>query len=126
MGEQVRALLAEGRADAELFAALQAEETEHWPELLASAIDEVTIEALDQHEGTRQIRDFIRLADRWLVGYVREARLVAFGPERVFGCMVGLEAESLNLALSVVGWANEVEPERLLDCLRASYVPGGG
>jgi len=120
--EQVQQLLAEGRTSADLFASLLERDTEDWTDLLAAAMPGLSIEEVASAKGEARVRAFVHAADRWLMSYVRDARFVPFGPERVFGCLVGLLTEGHNVALAAGGRANGIAPEVLAPHLKATYV----
>jgi len=124
MDEGTRRLLRDGRQDAELLAALEEAEPDEWPSLIASAMSGLDAAGISEAEGTDRIRAFVHAADEWLMDYTREARMVPFGPERVFGCLAGLEAEAHNMRVAVVGRANNVSPQVLREHLCALYSSG--
>jgi len=111
-------------ADAEsrsLLAELEGRPQEEWPQLLASRMDGLSTDGMAAAQGLARAREFARVADAWLMAFTREARLVPFGPERVFGCALGLEAERCNVTLAVGGRAAGIEPDVLRGRLRACY-----
>ena len=73
-------------------------------------------------QGVERIREFVLAADAWLMVFARQAKLVPFGPERVFGCLIGLDVEAYNLGLGASGRAFEIAPELLRRRLRMCYV----
>ena len=80
------------------------------------------VQALFGLDGLRRIGAFATASDSWLMECAREAKYVVFGPERVFGYLVGLEAELHNLGLCASGRAMGILPELLRRRLRACYV----
>jgi len=118
---KLQRLLLEGRQEPALFRALRESEETEWPALLASALEGLATDRLGWASGVDRIREFIRAADEWLMAFLRPARRVAFGAERVFGYLVGLDAEAFNLTLCLSGRAYGIEPEVLRDHLRACY-----
>ena len=122
LDEQVEDLLSEGRCEAGLFKDLRRAELADWPGLLAAALDGLRAGPITAAAQPEQLREFAREADRWLMDFVRGGKLVPFGPECVFGCLVGLEAEAHNMALVVAGRGNDIEPGHLRRSLRACYV----
>jgi len=120
--EEVRRWVVEGRQDRELFAALLRAEEEDWPRLLELGMEGLEVAGVASARRAGRIRAFVRAADEWLMGFARRAKYVPFGPERVFGCLVGLEAEAHNVGVAVAGRANEIDPARLRLELRACYV----
>jgi V/A-type H+-transporting ATPase subunit C len=80
------------------------------------------VEGLASATGQARIGTFVGAADDWLMSYLRDAKNVPFGPERVFGYLVGLEAESYNLRLVLGGRVRGISPERLQGRLRSCYL----
>lgn len=122
LGEEVERLLIEGRQERALFAALEGADQEDWPAVVASAMPGLDGDRVAAAEGLERIQLFTSAGDAWLMALARDAQYVAFGPERVFGCAVGLMAEADNLVLAVGGRANGIAPDVLRPCLRACYV----
>ncbi len=120
--QDVQRLLVEDRAEPELFAALRQSDLGRWPVLLGSALEGLDAGGLGAAQGPGRIRQFVRAADAWLMDFARAAKHVAFGPERVFGCLVGLAAEAHNLGLAAAGRANGIAPAILRPTLMACYV----
>ncbi|MFW5915360.1 MAG: V-type ATPase subunit [Planctomycetota bacterium] len=119
---EVLDLLLEERAEPDLLDALREAPVEDRAGLLAGALDGFEVENLADMSDTERIREVVHAGDQWLMDYVREGSLMPFGPERVFACMIGLEAEGLNMSMAVVGRANELEPEHLDRHLKPCYV----
>lgn len=65
---------------------------------------------------------FEKLLDDYLTGIINHAKYIAFGSERVFGYLCGLEVERYNLLLIIGGKINNIETRLLKDRLRNSYV----
>jgi vacuolar-type H+-ATPase subunit C/Vma6 len=65
---------------------------------------------------------FERLTDNYLLGKLYPAKFVPFGPERVFGYLCGLAAETYNLRLAIGGKVNRVNIGLIEERLRAPYV----
>jgi len=122
LGKDVQDVLFDGRQYEELFAALRQSDLREWPAAVASALSGLDVNSLAPSSGAEPVRAFVRAADAWLMDFARQARLVAFGPERVFGCLVGLDAEAHNVAIVVAGRAQGISPDRLRGHLRACYV----
>ena len=119
--EAILKLCATGRRDAELFAAMAALPEEDWPRLIGAWLDGIKQDDLDAPEPEQRVAQFVREAADWLMAYVRRAKYVPFGAERVFGCVIGLDAECYNLALVLAGRGNDVAPDVLRRLLRACY-----
>jgi V/A-type H+-transporting ATPase subunit C len=122
LGEEVERMLVADRQDHVLFAAMEQTEPEDWPAAIASATPGLDTERVAAAEGLGRIRAFTGAGEEWLMAFARDARFVAFGPERVFGCAVGLMAEADNLVLAVAGRANGIAPDVLRPRLRTCYV----
>jgi hypothetical protein len=122
LGDEMTHLLLRDRHREELFTELQQYAPDAWPDILSSLLDGIRLEGMEEAEGIERTRAFVRAADRWLMELVRPAPLTAFGPDRVFGCVVGLEAESYNMRIAVVGRANDMNADELRDHLRVPYV----
>jgi hypothetical protein len=118
---EVQQAIAETRHDAALFRTLLSCDTEDWAGPLVAAMDGLRADGLAGGDRAA-LRRFVAASDRWLMDYARSARFVPFGPERVFGCLVGLEAEAANLALAVGGKAHDIAADVLLAHLKAGYV----
>ena len=121
-GREMEELFVEGRQDGALFHALVQADPEDWPALLASAMPGLETDGLAAAQGAERIQAFEAQADAWLMGFAHQAQYVAFGPERVFGCAVGLLAEADNLSLAIGGRANGIAPGLLRQHLRTCYV----
>ena len=96
-----------------LLAELEGRPQEEWPQLLAYRMDGLSTDGMAAAQGLARAREFARAADAWLMTFAREAKRVPFGPERVFGCALGLEAERYNVTLAVGGRAAGIEPDVL-------------
>jgi len=120
--EEIEQVLAEGRRNMDLFAELRRRDVEDWPELLASAMHGLDVEAVASQEGMARVREFVGAAGRWLMSFLQEGKMVPFGPERVFACMAGLLAEGQNVALAATGRALDIAPGVLAPHVKATYV----
>jgi len=108
--------------DAGLAGALTRADLADWPDLLGGAVAGVAPSRLRDLDGATRVRGFVRQAEEGLAEYLRGARSVAFGPERVFAYAIGMHTEVFNLKLVLGGrWAG-VAPELLLERLRPGYV----
>ncbi|MFW6457334.1 MAG: V-type ATPase subunit, partial [Planctomycetota bacterium] len=99
MESNVLNLLLEDRSNAHLLQTVQDEPVEEWPRILAEALDGFKLGDLTDLEGTERIRAVVHAGEKWMMEFVREGRMVAFGPERVFACLLGLETESYNMCV---------------------------
>jgi vacuolar-type H+-ATPase subunit C/Vma6 len=122
MPDEVRRVFVENRQESDFFHELANLETNEWPELIMSRLEGIHAAELSKLEGTEQIRHFVNAADNWIIEHLRGALNVPFGPERIFGCLKGLEIEAYNMTLCVVGRANKVKSDVLQRCLKACYV----
>jgi len=122
LDEGVVDLIAAGRREAGLFRTLRQSEEQDWPDVLREAMPELPAGVSSAAEGTARVRAFARAADEWLMAHARTARCAAFGPERVFGYLVGLEAELYNLEVAAGGRVGGIAAEELAPRLRACYV----
>jgi len=122
MDEGVVSLYSHGRRDGELFAELARSGEEEWPRTVASRMEGIRLEVPADAAPAERTHLFAVASDRWLMDYARAAKYVPFGPERVFGCALGLEAEAYNSVLAVGGRASHVAPAVLRRHLRATYV----
>lgn len=120
--DAVCGLIAQGRHEGALFTALQREDEADWHDVLRPALEGLHVGVHADAGGRARARAFARAADEWLMAYARRAKSVAFGPERVLGYLIGLEAELHNLKVAVAGRANGVSAELLEGRLRACYV----
>ena len=120
--ENIERLLVQDRQHDALFATLGSADMAQWPAALASDMDGLDSARLEAAADSERIREYVRAAERWLMGFARQAKYVAFGPERVFGCVLGLEAEADNLVLVIGGRANDIAPDLLRRHLKACYV----
>jgi hypothetical protein len=119
--ETLDVLLAD-RSRSEMFRTLQQTPDEEWPGVLNSFMYGLDTSGMVDTDGTARTRAFVHAGDRWVMDHVRAGRFVPFGPERVFACMVGLQAEAYNMGVAVVGRANDVDAEQLSEHLRPCYV----
>ncbi len=122
MDPEVRNLLLQDRSNAHRLQAVQDEPVEDWPRLLTESLDGFNLGDLADVDGTERIRAVVHAGEEWIMDYVREGRRVPFGPERVFACMLGLQTESYNMCVAVVGRANEMAPDLLEQHLHPCYV----
>jgi V/A-type H+-transporting ATPase subunit C len=121
LGENAEDFILHGRQDDELFHALAARDEADWPEVLRVAMDGLATARLAEAAGLDRVRAFVAAADEWLMDYARQAKAVTFGPERVFGYLVAMEAELYNLRVAAGGRAAGIAPELLAGRLRACY-----
>ncbi|MFW6456872.1 MAG: V-type ATPase subunit [Planctomycetota bacterium] len=124
MKPDVLNLLLQDRLNEDLLKSVQDEPVQQWPRILGEALDGFKLQDISDLEGTERIRAVVHAGEKWLMGYVREGRLVPFGPERVFACLLGLETESYNMCVAVVGRANQMTADLLEGHLRPCYVSG--
>ena len=122
LGEEVERLVVEDRQNHALFAAMQQAVPGDWPAAIASEMPGLDAERVAAAEGLGRIQAFTGAGEEWLMAFARDARFVPFGPERVFGCAVGLMAEADNLVLAVAGRAHGIAPDVLHPRLRTCYV----
>ncbi len=120
--ERAETLLWEMRQEHELFIALSQAEEETWVDLVGSVLEGLQVTILDGGTGYGRLRDFVRASDEWLMAHARDARNVPFGPERVFGFLLGMQAELQNLKMVLAGRALGVPSDVLTGRLRAVYV----
>lgn len=120
--ETAEALLWERREEHELFAMLSQVSEENWLDVVGSAFEGLQVSILSEGSGFGRLRALVDAADGWLMAHARQARLVPFGPERVFGYLLGMQAELENLKVAVGGRALGVPAPVLAGRLRASYV----
>ncbi len=120
--ESAEALLWERRQEHDLFIMLSQAEEENWLDVVGSAFEGLQVTILDEEPGFGRLRTFVRAADEWLMAHARDARSVAFGPERVFGYLLGMQAELQNLKVVLAGRALGVPGQVLSGRLRAVYV----
>ncbi len=120
--ERSETLLWEMRQEHELFIALSQAEEENWVDLVGSVLEGLQVTILDGGTGYGRLRGFVRAADEWLMAHARDARNVPFGPERVFGFLLGMQAELQNLKMVLTGRALGVPADVLTGRLRAVYV----
>jgi len=124
MPDELRSMLIEERAEKDFMRELEELPTREWTEALNSQLSglDFDYENSGGKNGVGMLRGFVDAADRWLMEYTREAKLVAFGPERIFGALAGLESEAYNMSVVLVGRANAMSAELLARHLRAGYV----
>jgi len=60
-------------------------------------------------------------ADDFLIEAIGEAKGIAFGPERVFGYLCGLQQQTYNLRLCIAGKVNSIHADLLRSRLRRTY-----
>ena len=120
--EAALGLFVRGRAEAELFEGMARLDEDDWPQLVGQWVDGIEPEALAAADPEQRVHHFVSEADKWLMAFARDAKYVPCGPERVFGCVLGLQAEARNFALVLGGRANDVSPDVLRGLLRACYV----
>jgi V/A-type H+-transporting ATPase subunit C len=120
--ESAEALLWERRQEHDLFLMLSQAEEENWLDIVGSAFEGLQVTILDEGAGFGRLRAFVRAADEWLMAHARAARSVAFGPERVFGYLIGMRAELQDLKVALAGRALGVPGQVLAGRLRAVYV----
>jgi V/A-type H+-transporting ATPase subunit C len=121
MDSRTETLLWEMRQEHDLFIALSQTEEENWVDLVGSVLVGLQASILDEAPGYGRLRGFVRAADEWLMAHARDARNVPFGPERVFGYLLGMEAELQNLKIALAGRALGVPGQVLAGRLRAVY-----
>ncbi len=124
MPDALRATLIDERVERDFLRELDERPGEEWTEALNAQLPGL---GLDRPDGDRQnavqhLRSFASAADRWLMEYARAAKLTAFGPERVFGALLGLRSEAYNMRVAIVGRANGIAGELLGRHLRAGYM----
>ncbi len=124
MPENLRRILLSDRVIKDILIELDDTPINDWDEILDSHLDGFNFSEL-KGEGCSQIeylRSFVNAADDWLMHLARDAKLVAFGPERIFGALLGLDVEAYNMRVAVVGRANGIAPDLLKQHLRTGYV----
>jgi len=121
-GEATERTIADGRCEEAVFRALLRMDEADWHEVLPVPMHGLGPGIHEPTKALARLRAFAKAADEWLMAYAREAKRVPFGPERVLGYLVGLEAELYNLKVAAAGRANDVPADLLEGRLRACYV----
>jgi len=105
-----------------VFAELLELPFEEWPARLRTTILEPIVdEVFSAPEGER-LTTFARLSENLILDFVRPAKNVAFGPDRVFGYLCGLRTEAYNLRLALAGKVNKISTQLLRARVRRQYV----
>ncbi len=122
--ENILNILLEERVERDLLQDLSALDTVEWPDVLNSHLwgFETVPSTGEKKSEIQRLREFVDSADEWLMDYARKAKLVAFGPERIFGAVMGLDSEAHNMRVSIVGRANKISADLLKKHLKAGYV----
>lgn len=122
--ENVLNILLEDRVEKDMLKGLNSIDTAEWPDVLNSRLwgFETRPQTGDKKSEVQRLREFVDSAGMWLMDYARGAKLVAFGPERVFGAVVGLDSEAHNMRVSIVGRANGISADLLKKHLKTGYV----
>ncbi len=124
MPDALRATLIGERVERAFLHELNERPFEEWTEALNAQLPGLGLglQERDRQNSVQHLRSFVSAADRWLMEYARAAKLIAFGPERIFGALLGLQSEAYNMRVAIVGRANGISGELLGKHLRAGYV----
>jgi len=120
--DQVRRLFLRDALDLPLLGELHDTPLEEWPDRLRPSMLGAAAEEAFAEEDNDRLTAFARLGENLLMEFVRPARNVAFGPDRVFGYLCGLRTEVYNLRLVLSGKVNKISEELLAARLRRQYV----
>lgn len=94
---------------------------EEWPTILREILSPSVVERIFQGSPQEGIKRYVRMTDDYLLNRIKDARYTPFGPERVFGYLIGLEREVMNLRLTVGGKMNRIHPVLVEERLRETY-----
>ncbi|NLY73659.1 MAG: V-type ATP synthase subunit C [Tissierellia bacterium] len=112
-----------GKIEKEAFKRLYKEEPAVIYENLGREISDSTLKkAKGLYESTGSLAAVEKLMEDSLMDYIRERRWVTYGPEVLFGYLLAKEREIMNLRMIYTSLIAGIEPEKIEERLRDSYV----
>jgi len=96
-----------------------------WKEKLKKDLPAELVDCIISDKVEENINDMARgeiQLDNYLLDIVKQTKHIAFGPERVFGYLCGLDSEIYNLKLLIGGRINKIDSQLLRERMRNTYV----
>ena len=93
-----------------------------WPDRLRPALLGPAIDDVFSRPERERVTRLAKRGEDLLLGRVRAAKSVTFGPDRVFGYLCGFRTEIYNLRLVLAGKVNRISTKLLQARLREQYV----
>jgi vacuolar-type H+-ATPase subunit C/Vma6 len=106
----------------EFFEYLVQSPPRHWKDMLLEVVPEAVVEKIVAGERKSLLLRYERHVSDYMMERLRFARYTAFGPERVFGYLSGLDTELFNLRLAIGGAMENLDPRIIGDTLRRTYI----
>ncbi len=111
-----------GNADEDLFADSYDKPVESLSEVFAySPFGPIIRETIEHYDKTGDFSAMEKLADNALLNAIKEAKLIAFGPEPLFAYIVAKENEIKQIRLLLTCKQNNIQTEILKERLRDNY-----
>ncbi|MFQ5965249.1 MAG: V-type ATPase subunit [Candidatus Scalinduaceae bacterium] len=98
-----------------------------WKEILTKELPAKIVKCIISNKAEEEINNVNltrceKLLDNYLLDIIKPLKHIAFGAERVFGYLCGLDVEVYNSKLAMGGKINKIETQLLKDRLRNCYV----
>ncbi len=119
--EKLLTLFLRGSMDNHLLVTLARSPMEEWARICREVFPADVGEGLFRGSPREGLKEYGKVTDDHLLHEVKPAKSIPFGPERVFGYLVGLTTELFNLKLSVGGRVNRLSPALLAVRVRETY-----
>ncbi|MBI4007072.1 MAG: V-type ATPase subunit [Planctomycetes bacterium] len=120
--EQISKIFLRGIMQKDFFFKLLKCPYEGWRGALLEVFPSKLVDEIFAGSSKNLFTQFERLTDNYLLRKLQPAKVVTFGPERVFGYLCGLTTETYNLRLTLGGKVNMVNTDLIKESLRELYV----
>jgi len=116
-------LLSYGSLEKSLFLRQFDEPLESFPERLAhTPYSELVDEGIKSWLEQRSMASYERLADDYLINFIKPAKYIIFGVEPLIGYLLAKEHEMKIIRIIVIGKLNELPTDAIKERLRKTYV----
>jgi V/A-type H+-transporting ATPase subunit C len=90
--------------------------------LAFSRYAKVIEEGVQTYQKTDTLTRYEKLADDFLIDYIKQAKYISFGPEPIIGYLLAKENEIKTIRIIMVGKINQLPVEEITERLRDVYV----
>jgi len=118
-----KVLLNNGMIDKQVFIDVFNEDVSHLPNFISSTpYYEIVDEGLRDWSETGTLTTFEKLAENYIIEYIKPAKYQSFGIEPLIAYLLAKENEVKQIRIIMVGKLNRLPEDAILERLRVSYV----
>lgn len=118
-----KVLMPHGRLDKSIYIKQYDETVENFAGVLSNTpYAEVLAEGLRNWSEEHSLAAYERLADNYLINYIKPAKYIVFGVEPLIGYLLAKEHEMKLIRIILIGKLNDLPPDDINERLRDTYV----